>query len=40
MIKDLEVTGKNATFTVVLSTPACPMKKMIYKAFVDAVLHL
>jgi ATP-binding protein involved in chromosome partitioning len=39
IIKDLEVTGKNVTFTLVLSTPDCPMKKMIHKAFVDAVLH-
>lgn len=27
MIKDLEVDGKNISFTVVLTTPACPMKK-------------
>jgi ATP-binding protein involved in chromosome partitioning len=39
MIKDLEVTGKNVDFTVVLTTPACPMKEMIHKACVNAVLH-
>jgi ATP-binding protein involved in chromosome partitioning len=39
MIKDLEVSGKNVSFTVVLTTPACPMKDMIHKACVNAVLH-
>jgi ATP-binding protein involved in chromosome partitioning len=39
MIKDLEVDGKNVSFTVVLTTPACPMKEMIHKACVNAVLH-
>lgn len=39
MIKDLEVEGKNVSFTVVLTTPACPMKEMIHKACVNAVLH-
>ena len=39
MIKDLVVDGKNENFTVVLTTPACPMKEMIHKACVNAVLH-
>ncbi|MES2138773.1 MAG: Mrp/NBP35 family ATP-binding protein [Bacteroidota bacterium] len=39
MIKDLVVEGKNVSFTVVLTTPACPMKEMIHKACVNAVLH-
>ncbi len=39
MIKDLVVNGKNVDFTVVLTTPACPMKEMIHKACVNAVLH-
>jgi len=39
MIKDLEVEGKKVNFTVVLTTPACPMKDMIHKACVNAVLH-
>lgn len=39
MIKDLQVQGKNVSFTVVLTTPACPMKDMIHKACVNAVLH-
>lgn len=39
MIKDLKVEGKNVSFTVVLTTPACPMKEMIHKACMNAVLH-
>ncbi|MFT4664987.1 MAG: ATP-binding protein involved in chromosome partitioning [Ulvibacter sp.] len=39
MIKDLEVDGKNVKFTVVLTTPACPMKELIHKACVNSVLH-
>ncbi len=39
MIKDLVVNGKHVDFTVVLTTPACPMKEMIHKACVNAVLH-
>jgi len=39
MIKDLEVDGKKVSFSVVLTTPACPMKDMIHKACVNAVLH-
>jgi ATP-binding protein involved in chromosome partitioning len=39
MIHDLHVEGKNVSFTVMLTTPACPMKEMIHKASVNAVLH-
>ncbi|MGZ3884676.1 MAG: Mrp/NBP35 family ATP-binding protein [Bacteroidia bacterium] len=39
MVKDVEVSGKNVSFTVVLTTPACPMKDMIHKACVNAILH-
>lgn len=39
MIKDVEVDGKNVSFTVVLTTPACPMKEMIQKACENAILH-
>jgi ATP-binding protein involved in chromosome partitioning len=39
MIHDLEVKDKNVNFTVMLTTPACPMKEMIHKACVNAVLH-
>lgn len=40
MIKDLEVDGNNVSFTVELTTPACPMKEMIEKACINAVHHL
>jgi ATP-binding protein involved in chromosome partitioning len=39
MVKDLVVEGKNVSFTVELTTPACPMKDMIHKACVNAVIH-
>src|ERR1700751_3767861 len=39
MVKDVEGNGKNVSFTVVLTTPACPMKDMIQKACVNAVTH-
>lgn len=40
MVKDLEVEGKKVSFTVELTTPACPMKDQIKKACQTAVLHL
>ncbi len=39
MIKDLVVDGKNISFTVVLTTPACPMKELIHKNCVNAILQ-
>jgi ATP-binding protein involved in chromosome partitioning len=39
MIKDVKVEGKNISFTVVLTTPACPMKDMIHNACMNAILH-
>ncbi len=40
MVKDVEVDGKNVSFTVVLTTPACPLKEMIERACVTAIHHL
>ena len=37
MIRDIEIDGRNVSFTVVLTTPACPMKEMIEKACVNAI---
>lgn len=37
MVKDVEIDGKNVSFTVVLTTPACPLKEMIEKACVNAI---
>lgn len=40
MVHDVQVDGKNVSFTVVLTTPACPLKDMIEKACVNAIRHL
>ena len=40
MVKDIEIAGNNVSFTVVLTTPACPMKEMIEKACINAVKML
>lgn len=37
MVKDIVIDGKNVAFTVVLTTPACPMKDLIQRACVNAV---
>lgn len=37
MIKDIEINGNNVSFTVVLTTPACPLKDMIGSACVNAI---
>lgn len=39
MVKDVVVDGKHVSFTVVLTTPACPMKDMIHNACVNAITH-
>jgi ATP-binding protein involved in chromosome partitioning len=39
MIKDVEVNGKDISFTVMLTTPACPMKELIQRACVNAIVH-
>lgn len=40
MIRDIEITGNNVSFTVMLTTPACPMKDAIQKACINAIHHL
>ncbi|MBC8173773.1 MAG: Mrp/NBP35 family ATP-binding protein [Chitinophagales bacterium] len=40
MIKDLHINGNKVSFTVVLTTPACPMKEQIQHACVTAVKKL
>jgi ATP-binding protein involved in chromosome partitioning len=37
MVKDVAIEGSAVSFTVVLTTPACPMKDMIRNACVNAV---
>ena len=39
MIEDLKIDGNRVSFTVVLTTPACPMKDMLENACRNAVLH-
>lgn len=39
MVKDIRVQGNEVSFTVVLTTPACPLKDMIRNACVNAI-HL
>ncbi|MDI6402187.1 Mrp/NBP35 family ATP-binding protein [Balneolaceae bacterium ANBcel3] len=40
MIEDVEIEGKKVSFTVYLTTPACPLKEEIKKACINAVTHL
>ncbi|MBI5371620.1 MAG: Mrp/NBP35 family ATP-binding protein [Sphingobacteriales bacterium] len=37
MVKDIEIEGNQVSFTVVLTTPACPLKEMIKNACINAV---
>lgn len=37
MVKDIMIDGNNVSFTVVLTTPACPLKDMIMNACINAV---
>lgn len=39
MIKDIEITSQKISFSVVLTTPACPMKDMIQNACINAIHH-
>ncbi|QCR20994.1 Mrp/NBP35 family ATP-binding protein [Pontibacter sp. SGAir0037] len=37
MVEDVQVEGKQVSFTVILTTPACPLKDMIRNACVNAI---
>lgn len=39
MIKDVTVDGMNVSFTVVLTTPACPLKDLIRNACINAIKY-
>jgi len=39
MVEDIKVEGLSVSFTVVLTTPACPLKAMIQQACVNAIIH-
>ncbi|MEJ7737339.1 MAG: Mrp/NBP35 family ATP-binding protein [Chitinophagaceae bacterium] len=40
MIKDIVINGNSASFTVVLTTPACPLKDLIRNACINAIQTL
>jgi ATP-binding protein involved in chromosome partitioning len=37
MVRDIMINGNNVSFTVVLTTPACPLKDMIQNACINAI---
>ncbi|MEO8768892.1 MAG: Mrp/NBP35 family ATP-binding protein [Ferruginibacter sp.] len=37
MVKDVSIDGKKVSFTVILTTPACPLKDMIKNACINAI---
>jgi len=37
MVRDIEINGNYVSFTVVLTTPACPLKDMIKNACINAI---
>ncbi len=37
MVRDIAISGKQVSFTVVLTTPACPLKDLIRNACINAV---
>lgn len=39
MIKDIEIEGQHVSFTVILTTPACPLKAEIERACKNAIVH-
>lgn len=39
MIEDIAIDGNNVSFTVILTTPACPLKELIHNACVNAIHH-
>lgn len=40
MVKDIKVAGNKVSFTVVLTTPACPLKEVIRKSCEEAIHQL
>ncbi len=40
MVRDVEVSKTGVRFTVVLTTPACPLKELIRNACINAIHHL
>ncbi len=40
MISDIQIDGKNISFTVILTTPACPLKEIIRNSCIDAIRNM
>ena len=40
MVKDIEIEGNQVSFTVELTTPACPLKDMIKNACINAIKQM
>ncbi|HYG16405.1 MAG TPA: P-loop NTPase, partial [Bacteroidia bacterium] len=39
MIRDIAINGNQVSFSVVLTTPACPLKDLIQNACINAIKH-
>jgi ATP-binding protein involved in chromosome partitioning len=39
MVENIAIEGKNVSFDVILTTPACPLKELIRNACVNAIVH-
>jgi ATP-binding protein involved in chromosome partitioning len=39
MIENISIEGKNVSFDVILTTPACPLKELIQNACINAIIH-
>ncbi len=40
MVKNIQISGNNVSFTVVLTTPACPLKDLLKNACINAIHSL
>ena len=40
MVRDIDINGNNILFTVVLTTPACPLKELLERSCVNAILEV
>ncbi len=39
MVRDIQVEGNEVQFSIVLTTPACPLKDLIERACINAIHH-
>ena len=40
MVRDIDINGNNISFTVVLTTPACPLKELLERSCVNAIIEV